>query len=123
MNKQSEQRDAIVTRVCDMPVQLKARGNVSMMQLLLESGFIESSEVLTPRAVSDYLSQHEHLVEAWTMLSQDKRSSSGWYFKELSDGSYEVGYYPDGPRFSFSDRVQACAEFIVRECHSIAADR
>lgn len=121
VNDQSEQSNAIVARVCELPAQFRARGDVSMVQLVLESGLIESPEALTPRAVSDYLRQHEHLVEAWTMLSEDKRTSSGWYFVERSDVSFEVGYYPDGPRISFSDRVQACAEFIVREANAIAA--
>ncbi len=105
-----------------MPILFKDRGNVSMIQLVLESGLIKSPEVLTRRAVGDYLSNHAHLVEAWAMHSEDKRTSSGWYFVEKSDVSFEVGFHPGGPRLPFSDRVQACAEFIVREANAIAAD-
>lgn len=104
-----------------MPIQFKARGDVSMVQLMRESGFAESPDALTPSAVSDYLRQHVHLVEAWVTLSEDKRTNSGWYIRRTLDGSFEVGYYPDGPRLSFGDRMQACAEFIVREARAISA--
>lgn len=121
MSGQPNQSRKIVINVCEMPVQFRARCDVSMMQLVRESGLIESPEALTLGAVSDYLRQHEHLVEAWMMLSKDKRTSSGWYFVESSEVSFEVGYSPDGPRHFFCDRVQACAEFIVREANAIAA--
>ncbi len=107
--------------VCELPVHYETRGDVSMVQLLRESGFIESPDALTLSTVSEYIRQHMHLIEAWTMLSESKRTDSGWYLLEKPDGSLEVGYYPDGPRHSFSDRVQACAEFIVREAKAIAA--
>lgn len=91
-----------------------------MLQLVRESGLSQSPEALTPRAVGDHLSKHPQLVEAWTLLSLDKRTDRGWYLTERSDSSFEVGYHPHGPRLSFSDLVQACAEFVVREADEIA---
>lgn len=94
-----------------------------MVQLVIWSGLIESPEVLAPTEVGDYLREHEHLVEAWTLLSAGKRTPSGWYFVDRFDVCFEVGYYPGGPCRSFNERVLACAEFSVREVNAIAAER
>lgn len=91
-----------------------------MVQLVRESGFKESPEALALTSVRDYLSNHMHLIDAWTRLSDDKRTTSGWYFVERSKLLFEVGHYPNGPRLSFNDRAHACAEFIVREVNAIA---
>jgi hypothetical protein len=48
---------------------------------------------------------------------------SGWYFTERSADKFVVGYlgnHPNGGEFTFSDRIRACAEFIIREVRWIA---
>jgi hypothetical protein len=110
----------VVAKVCDLPVQFRARGNVSVVQLLEESGYRAAPETLSVAAVSAHLHKHPDLIEAWFMYSEDKRTSSGWYISQRSNGVFEIGQYPEGERISASGRVPACAEFIVREVRSIA---
>lgn len=106
-----------------MPVRFHARGDVSVLRLVDESGYRDSPAALTVNAVSAYLAQHSGLVDAWLGYSSDKRVLSGWYFTERSADKFVVGYlgnHPNGGEFTFSDRIRACAEFIIREVRWIA---
>lgn len=109
----------VVTRVCDLPVQFKARGTVSVLDLVDESGYRADPASLTVDAVCAHLRGHPDLVDAWLAYSEDKRTSAGWYVTQRSGDTFEVGHYPEGDRISVTGPVSACAEFIVREVRSI----
>jgi hypothetical protein len=110
----------VVARICELPIQFKGRGTVSVIQLVDESGYRAAAGSLTVDAVLTYLREHPHLIEAWLGYSEDKRTSSGWYVTERSSDNFEIGYHPRGERISIAGRAPACAEFIVREIRSIA---
>jgi|SRR5579862_6671763 len=109
----------VVANICEIPLRFKA-GNVSVWILVNESGYRESSKVISVEAVSSYLAEHPHLVKAWLLYSDDKRVSSGWFLAERAADAFEVGHYPKGKTLSFSDRYRACAEFIIREVGSVS---
>src|SRR4051812_6002296 len=110
----------VVARICDLPLQFKARGKVSLVELVHESGYQADQEALTVDAVSERLRGHPDLIDAWLGYSEDKRTSSGWYVTQRSGDAFEVGHYPKGDRISVTGRASACAESIVREVRSIA---
>jgi hypothetical protein len=110
----------VIARICGLPAQFKARGDVSVSQLVEESGYLAAPADLTVESVSTYLREHPELIEAWFGYSEDKRTSSGWYVVERPRDTFEVGEYPKGDRISIAGRASACAEFIVREIRSIA---
>jgi hypothetical protein len=110
----------VVAEVCEIATRFKARGDVSVLKLVDESGYRSSPTALSADAVTSYLARHQALVDAWIGYSEDKRVSSGWYIVETSGHRFEVGYYPRGGCLCFEDRDRACAEFIVREVRSIA---
>ena len=59
------------------------------------------------------------LAEAWQIYSYDKRLRPSPYLDDC-----EVGYF-DGKRrdvVRYDDRLEACADFIVREARSILAN-
>jgi len=110
----------VAADICELPVRFAARGDVSVLKLLDESGYGHDRGSISVDVVFAYLAQHPNLVNAWLGYSADKRVSSGWYFKETPGNMFEVGYYPAGERLSIGDRTRACAEFIVREVRAIA---
>jgi hypothetical protein len=73
----------VVARICDLPVQFKARRTASVIQLVDESGYRADPGSLTVNAVSAHLDAHPDLVDAWLAYSEDKRTSSGWYVTPL----------------------------------------
>jgi hypothetical protein len=115
----------MVARICEIPVQFKARGTVSrgtvsVTQLVDESGYRAAPASLTVDVVSMYLREHPDLIEAWLAYSEDKRASSGWFVTQRPGDTFEIGYHPKGERITVPGRAPACAEFIVREVRSIA---
>ena len=100
----------VIERICRLPVDFRAAWTKSPAQLLEESGLAQRPACLTTTAVESYLREHVDLIEAWRGWSDDKRVPEGWYFQGLV-----VGYYPNGPRETFTDPFQACASFVVRE--------
>ena len=110
----------LIAKLCALPVHFKSRRDVSVDQLVGESGYHVDPEALSVEAVSAHLREHPELVEVWLAYSEDKRTSSGWYIVPGPGDTFEVAFYPEGERLSMKGRVHACAEFIVREVRSIA---
>ena len=103
----------IVEAICTLPDVFRA-GSQSAVDLIRLSGLPESPQSLTRAEVLALLSERPGLVDSWLQWSEDKRTSSGWFFvSEASD--FVVGFHPKGERLVFSDRTEACAEFVLRE--------
>ena len=105
----------MVATACRIPIEFRSRGDVSLNELVRHSGYLDRPEELTTATVRSELLADTTLVDAWFAYSEDKRASSGWYLVVRGPQAYEVGLVPGGDPLLFSDRVDACAEFVVRE--------
>lgn len=97
-------------------------GNISIYSLLKESGYFELHNQISEADIFENLTQHLEHVDQWLNLSEGKRSSSGWYFKQNDNGKYVVGYFPTKEHLKpteYLDKVKACAAFIKREIEDI----
>ena len=110
----------VVTSVCSIPADFHRRGDVSVVRLLEKSGYDAMRDAITVSLVQQHLQAHPHLIDDWAGYSEDKRCSSGWFF---DDRRYTTGHYSSSAGRSreqiFSERSQACAEFIKHELDSI----
>ena len=75
-------------------------------------------QTLSVEPIEEFLRENPELITNWLQWSEDKRSSPGYYFREVK-GVYVVGHYPEGVRLDFDDPISACADFIVKEVNSI----
>jgi hypothetical protein len=100
-----------LSTVCHLPVMFRG-GNKSFVQLVSESGVSKGN--LTTEALVPFLKENSSLIEDWLRWSEDKRASSGWFFRQ-EDGGYIVGEYPNGERLAFQTAAAGCAAFIVKE--------
>jgi len=109
-------------RVCNIPSEFHRRRDTSVFQLVQESGYAEADTSSLRCAVEQQLRTHPTLLDDWLAYCADKRTSSGWYLAD--DTSFTVGYYDVGHGRSreqrFSDRSEACTEFIMRELEAIS---
>ena len=112
----------VVSKICSMPRDFHLLGNKSMIQLLIESGYLNETQLVTKETISTYLAENPDLIIDWENYSSDKRVSEGWYF--LKRGSDWIVGYAGSPsqeqRLVFSSELEACAEFILREVSGIA---
>ena len=106
------------------------------MALVESSGFMNSPDALTRQAVLEVLRRKPTLIDEWQTWSEDKRTD-GWGFEgaekpyrvfNLSVFGRRLNRYTLIPekivvneKLDFSDRAEACAEFIVREIQAIAS--
>ena len=108
----------LIERVCLIPSTLRESGNRSVIDLVRDAGAAERAEALTSARLERFLIDNRPVIEEWLSYSENKRTSSGWYFREV-EGVYLVGRYPEDAVIRFSDPVAACAAFILREIASI----
>ena len=109
--------DTIVSAVCQIPVPYRRPSGKSLHQYVTESGYRDNPEALSVAAVEEFLRKNPALVDEWFLLSEDKRTSGGWYVTE-EDDRFVVGQI-GGARIEFLDRITACAEFVVREIRTV----
>ena len=105
-----------IEAICRMPAESRRRGDVSMIDLLKESGYLQADWKLTEVLLQAYLRDHPEAIEAWLTESQDQRGSGSWYLLDPAaagaERSWVVGFYPNGPKRKYSDGAEACAAFI-----------
>ena len=110
----------VVQKVCAIPADFHRRGDVSVLYLLEESGYDTVRDAVTVAIIQQHLQAHPDLIDVWAGYSDDKRCSSGWFF---DDRRYTTGHYSSSAGRSqeqvFTERSQACAEFIKHELESI----
>jgi len=93
-----------------------------MYSLLKESGYFEMYEQVSEADITEGLNKHPECINDWLMVSEDKRTSSGWCFTQNGNEKYTVGYYPATANFrltTYTDAKEACAAFIKREIENI----
>ena len=109
-------------RVCNIPSEFHRRGDTSVFQLVQESGYAHADTSSLRCAVQQQLRTHPILIDDWLAYCADKRTSSGWYLTK--DIPFTVGYFDvDHGRSReqcFSDRSEACTEYIMRELETIS---
>ena len=113
----SEQLEAI-SRI---PERLEAR---SIANALVESGYREVRRELSRAELADYLARHPSRIRDWVRYSEEKQTSGGWYLLHPT-AEWIVGRLagPEEEReLRFRAGPEACAEFILRELDSVAAD-
>jgi hypothetical protein len=115
-------KNDIANSIIYLPEKFYRQRDVSMYFLLRESGYFEMYDQISEKNIFDELTKNPECVGQWLNWSEDKRSSSGWYFKQNENKFYIVGYFP--PQDNLKDRnyfdiTEACAAFIKQEIEAI----
>jgi hypothetical protein len=73
-----------------MPAEFHRRGDVSILKLFKESGYLEHASSIDIQDIQQYLTAHPDLVSDWSAYSEDQRTDRGWYFDQEAK---QIGYY------------------------------
>jgi hypothetical protein len=111
-----------------MPIAFRERGDVSLVALLRESGYLWRRATISEVALEEHLRAHSDLVDEWLRFSEDQRCSPAWYLvgpgrgAELRDG-WRVGVFtgskPRPAERVFQDGFTACAFFVKRQAEDL----
>jgi len=115
-------KNTVIQRIIYLPEEFKRIQNTSIYNLLKESGYFELYNEINEINIIKEIVSNPQCVKQWLNWSEDKRSSSGWYFKQNEEGKYIVGYFPSQQGFKvkeYSDIKEACAAFIKLELENI----
>jgi hypothetical protein len=103
---------SLAQRVSEIP-DAYDHSNLSTMQLLAETGYLDRPQALTVSDVKAALEDDPDLAEMWLQRGRDQRLAGGWFIEHVND-QYRIQNYSTGQYLVEWDRLQACAEFIVR---------
>lgn len=95
------------------------RGNLSPRAIVESSGYRTHRPSITLKDLFTYLKANPGLVDEWWMYSDNKRTSSGWFF-DLPNR--RIGYFERGHSSQeemFEGTTQACAAYVQHELDSI----
>lgn len=115
--KISETINGLIT----LPRKFHNLGNMSIYDLLKETGYFEIHYQISVESIRDALALSPEYIEDWIVYSEDNRSD-GWYFKQQSDQRYVVGFIDGEGNYThteYNDRLEACAIYIKQEVNHI----
>ena len=121
MHAAPDDRASILEAVYALPVGFKLRANVSLLQLVRETGYPDRREEIGVDAIRSGLAGREGIVAVWLAYSAEKDADWGWYFQGPHQGFYLTGSRTrslEGP-VNTRDAAEACAYFIKAELDSI----
>lgn len=102
-----------------MPSEFHRRGDVSILRLVEDSDYRAHQNVISVADFQKHLQTHPELIVDWYVYSDNKRTTSGWYFDYAArQVGYHSGSRPERQQ-TFDDVTQACAAFIKYEMDSI----
>ena len=107
----------------NIPRRFNSVGNMSIYNLLKETGYFEIHDQISVKNILNVLAQYSECVEDWIVYSENQRCSPCWYIKPQDDQKYVVGFYEEGnhTETEYSDRLEACAIYIKHEIESTRA--
>lgn len=113
----------VVNKIIYLPLDFISPDNdKSIYSLLKETRYFETYSQINEDILLNALTEHPECINAWLSYSENKRTSSGWYFKQNNQEKYIVGYFSskeDYEKNEYSDIKIACAFFIKQEIESI----
>jgi hypothetical protein len=118
------EKSHVIKNIVFLPKRFYTERNVSIYSLLEESGYFELYDQIRETDIVKELVKHLECIDQWMNLSENKRSSSGWYFKQTENSKYIVGYFSHPSQenlktIEYFDKFEACAAFIKREIEDI----
>jgi len=119
-----------VHAVCRMPIDFHARGNVSMVGLIEESGYSALADDVTELVLEEYLRRHSELVPVWVQYADDQRCAPAFGISGPNTAGdppkdWRVFYWDHDPAKrwdrAFTDQFTACAFFIKRNVERLVS--
>lgn len=115
-----------VSKIIQIPYDLRIRRNMSMYTLLNEIGYFQTYNKISIRFIRKILARVPKCVNEWIIYSENRRCEKGWYFIQEGNVQYKVGYFFYGKKIkeiTYDNSLDACAEFIYREIEDIRKAR
>lgn len=114
-------RGSVLEAIYSLPVVIRLRGGVSLLQLVRETGYPGLQPELGVEDIRAGLAGRDGIVAVWLEYSREKDADWGWFFQGPYQGFFLTGSRTrslEGP-VNTRDATEACAYFIKAELDSI----
>lgn len=114
-------RVSILQAIYALPVALRLRGGVTLLQLVRETGYPDQPAEIGVAEIRSGLAGREGILAVWLEYSRGKDANWGWFFEGPYQGFFLTGSRTrslEGP-INTPDAAEACAYFIKAELDSI----
>ena len=115
-------KDKILLELIFLARKFSKTPSLSIYALLKKAGYFENYNRISVKDIQGSLIQNRECVNDWLQYSDDKRTTSGWYYKIIDKNSFKVGYIKDGNDNVigvYTDPTEACSLFIKHEIDEI----
>ncbi len=85
--------NAIAAGLILIPRMFHRLSNISTYDLLNETGHFENYDKVSEDSIHETLKRHPECIDEWILYSEDKRTSTGWHFKQEDENTYIVGHF------------------------------
>jgi hypothetical protein len=113
----------VIQKIISLPKVFNDLSDVSIFELIKETGYFQMHDQILEQNIREELNRHPEYVKEWLNYSEDKRSDSGYYFKQDDRDNYVVGYYDKKnrkqPKRIYTNQIEACASFVKNEIEDI----
>ncbi|MCW8810574.1 MAG: hypothetical protein OQJ93_03095 [Ignavibacteriaceae bacterium] len=113
--------ESSIIKICSIAKDFNNSINTSPYQIVLERKDAFNKSSLNKVKIIKYLKMNRDLIKDWLLYSENKRTSTGWYFKDYKN-KWLIGFMNEGIIESekiFDSKFEACAEYVLNEIESI----
>ncbi|HWA25037.1 MAG TPA: hypothetical protein VG734_05125 [Lacunisphaera sp.] len=114
-------RSEVLERIFSLPLELHLRSQVSLLQLVKNTGYPALSGQIDVGSIKDAIRGRQGLIDAWLDYSREKPANWGWFIEGPDDGIYLVGSRTRSLEMPWQIREveEACACFIKAELDAV----
>ena len=110
--------DDVVESICRMPLDFKSEGNVTMIDLMRSSGYLQDPDAVNEARLEEFFRKRPELISAWEAES-DQRTRHCWSLSRRGEKDWVVDY-PNRRKYSvFDDGFKACAFYVKRRLEEL----
>jgi hypothetical protein len=114
----------VAEAVCRMASDFYRLRNLSILDLLKSSGYVEEHDAITEQHLHIVFEANPELIRPWFILSEDKRTKYGYYLlppgvSPNKGSDWVLGYHPGGKEERLPDGPTACARFVKFEVEDL----
>lgn len=116
----------VAETVCRMASDFYRLRDISMLDLLKCSGYLEDPSTVSDGQLEDVLRTYPELIDAWLRLCDDQRTRYGWCLLRPFDSHGSADWIvvePNGKKqLSFPNSFKACAFFVRKQIEAYEAN-
>lgn len=115
------EKSLVCAKIIELPKKFQ-EANVSMWDLLKQSGYFEIYNQVSEYDLQNELKKQLDRIDDWLLYFESKRTSTGWAYLQTDKEKFTLAYYSlDGisERIEFNDKILALAAIIKLEAELI----